>query len=264
MGTQQRRHRAAEGVAPALGRVRVVSLGPGSPALLTAAARDALAACQVVVGYTGYLEHVRDLLEGKRVLAFGMGEEQARVETAVRLAQEGATVALVSGGDAGVYGMAGLLFEHLVAQGWSAGRGVAVEVVPGVTAAVAAAALVGAPLAADFAVVSLSDRYVPWEVVLRRVEAVAWADMVLVLYEPASRHRPRHIAEAQAVIARHRQLETPVAVVRDAYRPGQEVALTTLGEMLACPMDMRTVVIVGNSTTRAHGGVLVTPRRYPG
>lgn len=246
-----------------LGCLRVVSLGPGSLGLLTLAAQRALAECDVVMGYSVYIEHIRELVQGKQLIFFDMGEERQRAEAAVRLAEEGTKVALVSGGDAGVYGMAGLVFEYLATQDWSPDSGVPVEVVPGVTAATAAAAQVGAPLAADFAIISLSDRYIPWGTILRRIEAAAWADMVIVIYEPASRHRPHHIAEAQEVIARYRAPDTPVAVVRDAFRPGQEVVLTSVGEMLRYPLDMRSLVIIGNSTTRVHRGVLVTPRCYP-
>ncbi|MBI2166257.1 MAG: precorrin-3B C(17)-methyltransferase [Chloroflexi bacterium] len=248
---------------PLSGKITVVGIGPGSLEDLTPRAARAIEESQVVVGYRWYLELIGGLLEGKTVQAFGMGQEQERARAAADLAYQGYQVALVSGGDPGVYGMAGPLLEALLQRGWSRESGLPVEIVPGVTAATAGAALLGAPLMQDFAVISLSDRFGPWELIARRLEAAAASDMVVVLYEPASHLRPRHIEEAQRILLQHRTGETPVGVVRDAYRPGEQVVLTSLGQMLQHSFDMRTVVIVGNSSTKAQGGVMVTPRQYP-
>ena len=246
------------------GSIAVVGTGPGSPEHITCQAKAVIEGSDTVVGYRWYVELIRPLLSSQSVHAFDMGEERERAERAVDLAYQGHRVALVSGGDAGIYGMAGNLFERLIERGWSRTTGVPVQVVPGVTAATACAALLGSPLMQDFAVISLSDRFVPWAVIAKRLESVASSDMVMVLYEPASHLRPHQIQEAQRLILRHRGDQTPVGIVRDAFRPSQQVVVTSLGEMLRYDFDMRTVVLIGNSTTYVHEQVMITPRAHPG
>lgn len=243
-----------------MGQLWVVGLGPGAPELLTGEARAALERAEVIVGYGAYVEQVRAWLPHARYRAWPIGAERERAREAVQLAATGQTVALVSSGDAGVYGMAGLALEE-----WErlppAGRP-ALAVLPGVTALLAAAALLGAPLGTDFAVVSLSDLLVPWPTIARRLEAAAAADFVLGLYNPASAGRRWQLLAACAILLRHRPPETPVGVVRAARRAGQQAAIVTLGELAAQPVDMLTVLIVGNRATRRCGPWLLTPRGY--
>lgn len=244
------------------GTLSVVGLGPGAHEQLTPAARDALAGAEVVVGYGPYLALAGSLLDGKEVVAGHMTRETERARAAIARARDGARVALVSSGDPGVYGMASLVLELLREAGWRRGDAPALEIVPGVTALGSCAALVGAPLGHDFCGISLSDLLTPWEVIARRLEAAAGADFVIGLYNPASTRRRRPLAEAHAILSRHRRSATPVAVVTDAYRPGQRVAVTTLERLLEEEIGMTTTVIVGSSRTFAFEGLVVTPRGY--
>ncbi|HEY3684924.1 MAG TPA: precorrin-3B C(17)-methyltransferase [Streptosporangiaceae bacterium] len=238
------------------GRLAVIGLGPGDRDLLTPAARTELARSSVVVGLDQYLDQVRDLLRaGTSVRASGLGQEEERARTAVRLAAEGHAVALIGSGDAGVYAMAAPALEL-------AGRDIDVVGVPGITAATAAAHLLGAPLGHDHALISLSDLHTPWAAIERRIRAVAEADLVVCLYNPRSRGRDWQLAHAMARLAAHRPPDTPVGYVREATRPGQRVTLTTLGAFDPSEVDMRTVVIVGSSQSRVLAGRFVTPRGY--
>ncbi|GBD14317.1 Cobalt-factor III methyltransferase [bacterium HR25] len=240
------------------GALWVVGLGPGDESLLAPAARRSLEEAEVVVGYRGYLALVAHLLQGKEVEAYPLGAEMERAQRALTLAASGRRVALVSSGDAGIYGMASLLLEL-----WTEREGGPdVQVVPGVPALAAAAALLGAPLGQDFAVVSLSDILTPWEAIARRLEAAAIADFVIVLYNPRSGRRTWQLQEARRILLKHRSPVTPVGIVRRAYREGQQVRITTLSGLDASQVDMETLVIVGNSQTRAGRGRLVTPRGY--
>jgi precorrin-3B C17-methyltransferase len=245
---------------PAPGRLFVVGLGPGDPALLTPHARAALEAAETVCGYSAYVEQVRAWLPGAALRPSPIGEEQARAREAVALAAAGQTVALVSSGDAGVYGMASVAIEEW--ERWPRGRAPAVEVVPGVTALLAAAALLGAPLGTDFAAVSLSDLLVPWSTIARRLAAVAAADFVVALYNPASRGRQWQLREACVLLGEHRPPNTPVGIVRNAYRPGQQAKIVSLADLAAQPVDMLSILMVGSSQTRRAGRFLLTPRGY--
>ena len=238
------------------GRLALVGLGPGARDLLPPRAVAELRAASVVVGLDQYVDQVRDLLRpGTRVLATGLGEEEVRARTAVREAAAGHAVALVGSGDAGVYAMASPALEV-------AGDDIDVVGVPGITANLAAAALLGAPLGHDHALVSLSDLHTPWEAIETRVRAVAEADLVVTFYNPRSRGREWQLPAALAILAEHRPPSTPVGVVRNASRPGQRVEVTTLGAADADSVDMVSVVVVGCSNTRVVAGRMVTPRGY--
>ncbi len=244
------------------GKLYVAGLGPGSPAQLTPQARAALAESQVIAGYRTYLELIRPLLEGKEILASGMMQEVARVKAAVERAASGETVALVSSGDPGIYGMAGLVYELLRERGWQRDAGPEVEVVPGVPALNAAAALLGAPLMNDFAAISLSDLLTPWPVIARRIDLAAQADFVIGLYNPRSTRRTDQLAEAREILLRHRAPQTPAGIVRNGYREGQRVVVTDLQHLPEQEVDMLSIVLVGNSATFAFDGTMVTPRGY--
>jgi len=239
------------------GKLFVVGIGPGDPLHLTPAARAAIAAADVVAGYQTYLDLIPELLDGREVLASGMRQEVERCHQALERAAAGATVTLVSGGDAGIYGMAGLALEL------AAKLPVEIEVVPGISALQAAAARLGAPLMHDFAVISLSDLLTPWEMIVRRLAAAGAADFVVALYNPKSSMRTTQIETAREVLLRHRHPETPVGIVRHACRAGETVTVTTLQEFTAHPIDMFSLVMVGNSATFVDGhGRMVTPRGY--
>lgn len=242
-------------------RLTVVGLGPGALDDLTERARQTLQTADAVVGYHGYLDQIRPWLGPKAYHGSPIGNEIERCELSIALARAGRRVALVSSGDAGIYGMAGPLLELLAEAGLAAETG-SVEVVPGVSAAGAAAALLGAPLMSDFAAISLSDLLTPWDHIERRLDAAGSADLVVALYNPSSARRREHLARAQQILLRHRPAATPVGLVRNASRPGQVVVVTDLGHILDHPVDMLTVVIVGNRATVRVGDRLVTRRGY--
>jgi precorrin-3B C17-methyltransferase len=241
------------------GALTIVGLGPGAPEHRTAAATAAVANADVVVGYGPYVDACADLVgPAQRVVRGAMGEEGARADEALMLACAGARVALVSSGDAGVYGMAARTLARAAALDDAARP--AVEVVPGVTAALAAGALLGAPLADDFAALSLSDLHVPWATVERRLAVVAEAGLALALYNPRSRGRTRQFDRALDVLRAHRGDETPVGLVTDAGGPDETVEHTTLGEVDPDRVAMRTVVLVAGEGTRRAGPWLVAER----
>ncbi|WP_330176432.1 precorrin-3B C(17)-methyltransferase [Streptomyces sp. NBC_01498] len=238
------------------GRLAVVGLGPGARDLLTPRATRELRRASVLVGLDQYVDQIRDLLRpGTRVIESGLGHEEERARTAVREARTGHAVALVGSGDAGVYAMASPALAE-------AADDIDVVGVPGVTAALAAAAILGAPLGHDHVSISLSDLHTPWEVIERRVRAAAEADIVVTFYNPRSRGRDWQLPTALALLAEHRTPGTPVGVVRNASRPDGTSHLTTLARLDPTTVDMMTVVTVGNTATREIAGRMVTPRGY--
>ncbi|MET7804966.1 precorrin-3B C(17)-methyltransferase [Micromonospora chersina] len=238
------------------GRLALVGLGPGAADLRTPRAVAELRRAAVVVGLDQYLDQVRDVLRpGTRVLASGLGAEEARARAAVAEAAAGHAVALVGSGDAGVYAMASPALEY-------ADDRIDVVGVPGVTAGLAASALLGAPLGHDHVYLSLSDLHTPWEVIACRIAAAAEGDLVALLYNPRSRTRDWQLGAALETFAAHRPPDTPVGVVRNASRPGQRVHLATLATLDPALVDMYSVVVVGSSQTRVVAGRMVTPRGY--
>lgn len=211
-----------------------------------------------MVGYTRYLESLRDLTNAKELIASGMRQEIERCEAALLRARDGAVVALVSSGDPGVYGMAGLALELSMARGIS----VPIEIIPGVSAAQMAAARLGAPLALDYACISLSDLLLPWKTIRVRLEAVAAADLVVALYNPRSARRITQLEEAVAILRRHRPGTTPIGIATALGTDKERVLVTDLDHLLDQDVDMRTVVIVGNTASRRLGAWFVTPRGY--
>ena len=245
------------------GDILLIGLGPGDRDLMTPAAQEALSGCDAVVGYDGYLSQVRDLVNGKRVVSLPLGKEMERAAKAIELSNEGLSVVVISSGDIGVYGMAGPVYEQLAASGWD-GEHPRVEVVPAVSAAQAAASVLGAPLMQDFCAISLSDLMTPWETIRRRLDAAAYGDFVIAIYNPRSRRRRKQIVEAREIVLKHRKVETPVGIVRNASRTDEQSFLTTLGDLNEHfeHIDMFTTLVIGNSTTYIHGGRMVTPRGY--
>jgi precorrin-2 C(20)-methyltransferase len=242
---------------PTGGKVDVVGIGPGDPTLLTQHGLKVLREADVIVGYEMYLRALEPLHLRAELIASPIGEETERAQKALELARSGRRVALVSSGDAGVYGMASVLLETAETL-----PELAIAVTPGVTAATAAAALLGAPLSHDFACISLSDLLTPWDVIERRLEAAARADFVLAIYNPISLRRTWQLPRTREILLNHRKPETPVGLVDKAHRPGMRVWQTTLGELTTDGISMETMIIVGNSQTRAINGRMVTPRGY--
>ncbi len=240
------------------GEVVVVGLGPAGPEWLTPEASAELSEADHIVGYGPYVARVPQKA-GQQRHASGNRVEADRAREALSLAAAGARVAVVSSGDPGVFAMASAVLEQVAA---GHGTGVRVRIVPGVTAAQAAASRVGAPLGHDYCVLSLSDRLKPWEIIEKRLDAAGAADLVLALYNPASRTRTSQLADARAVLLRHRSAETPVVVARDVGGPEEDIRVTTLGDLEPSTVDMRCLLIVGSSRTRAENGVVWTPRSY--
>ncbi|KAF3464683.1 precorrin-3B C(17)-methyltransferase [Streptomyces sp. Tu 3180] len=241
---------------PGRGRLAVVGLGPGARDLLTPRAKAELRRASVLVGLDQYVDQIRDLLRpGTRILESGLGAEEERARTAVAEARAGRAVALIGSGDAGVYAMASPALAE-------ASDDIDVVGVPGVTAALAAGAVLGAPLGHDHVSISLSDLHTPWEVIERRVRAAAEADLVVTFYNPRSRGRDWQLPKALEILAGHRAPTTPVGVVRNASRPDESSRLTTLAGLDPATVDMMTVVTVGNTATRDVAGRMVTPRGY--
>lgn len=241
-------------------RVTVVGIGPGSPADLTPRARRAIDEAQVVVGYNTYLKLIEPLLAGKEIIGTGMMQEEERCRLAVESAVHGKKTAVVSGGDAGIYGMAGLVLELVTKR--EKGERPEFACIPGVSAVNAAAAVLGAPLMHDFAVISLSDRLTPWETIAKRLAAAAQGDFVIALYNPKSKLRPEQIQKARDIMLRHKSPQTPVGIVTGATREGQTKQIATLADFTAAEINMFSLVIVGNSQTYVQDGYMITPRGY--
>lgn len=244
----------------------IVGTGPGSVEHLTGAARQAIADATKIIGYDPYIEQIRELLDGKEIVSTGMMQEIDRCRAALEAVSHGENVALVSGGDAGIYGMAGLVFELLEydpVNRFSQENRPEVQVIPGISAVQAAASRLGAPLMHDFAVISLSDLLTPWELIKKRLAAAAEADFVIAIYNPRSKKRVEQLDEACRIIMSSRSAETPVGIVRHACRADESIVVTNLGELQQQDVDMSSLVIIGNASSFVDAcGRIVTPRGY--
>lgn len=233
-------------------------------------------AAETVAGYTTYVELVRPLIQGKKIIASAMTQEVQRVETAIDLARKGERVALISSGDPGIYAMAGLVLEVCARKALAiapirnhgkdgeASDRLLIEVVPGIPALCSCAALLGAPLTHDFAVISLSDLLTPWELIERRLEAAAMADFVIVLYNPKSQRRSQNLEKAQQILLRHRSGKTPVGIVVSAMRSEQQVQVVPLLQLHSAAVNMQTTLFVGSSASQKYAEFMFTPRGYAG
>lgn len=244
------------------GKILVVGFGPGDFQHITHRAVEALQESEYIFGYKTYVDLIQNLLTEQAIISTGMTEEVSRAQEAVRVAEQGHTVAVISSGDAGVYGMAGLVYEVLVEKGWTEETGVQVEVVPGISAINSCASLLGAPVMHDACTISLSDHLTPWNLIEKRMEAAAMADFVIALYNPRSGRRTRQIVEAQRILLQYRSPHTPVGLVKSAYRETQHITMTTLADMLNHDIGMLTTVVIGNSTTFFYDNKMITPRGY--
>ena len=236
----------------------VIGIGPGDQQMMTLEAIEAIKQADIIVGYKTYTHLVKSLTMDKEVIKTGMCKEIERCQAAIDLAVSGKTVALISSGDAGIYGMAGLVLELMTKQNLD----LSVKVISGVTASTAAATLLGAPLMHDFCHISLSDLLTPWDVIEKRIVNAAEADFVICFYNPRSRGRPDHLACAFELMQPFKAASTPVGIVKDAGRKRQAKWLTTFGEMDFEPIDMTTLVIVGNKSTYIQDDLMITPRGY--
>ncbi|TLY11328.1 MAG: precorrin-3B C(17)-methyltransferase [Thaumarchaeota archaeon] len=246
------------------GKLYVVGVGPGSHDHMTYRAKLVIDESEVIVGYDTYVSLVEDLIAAKEVYRYAMTQEVERANQAIDFAEKGKIVSLVSSGDPGIYGMIGLIYEILAEKGWDKEGGIYVECVPGVSSLNSCAALVGSPLMTDFAVVSMSDLLVPWDIIVKRVEAAAMGDYVTVIYNPASKKRVHQLRDTREIFLKYRKPDTPVAIVKGAYRESQQVAITTLDKLLEHQemLGMITTVIVGNSSTFNYKGMMINPRGY--
>ncbi len=243
------------------GKLAIIGIGPGNEDEISPRAVQALRDADLVVGYTRYIGFIENLIPGKEVYTSGMRREKERAEHAVEAAGQGKTVAVVSGGDAGVYGLAGLVLELLEEEDVER---IGIEVIPGITAATAAAAVLGAPLMHDFAVISLSDLLTEPDRIRERLRAAAIADFVTVIYNPKSKKREKLFQELPDIFLPHRRSDTPVGIVTDAGRNGEERLITTLAELTGAAdrVRMGTTLIIGNSRSMVKGGFIITPRGY--
>lgn len=236
----------------------VVGLGPGSKAMMTQEAREVIEQTKTIVGYATYVRLIEDMIEGKELVVTGMRGEIDRCKKALEIAQTGKDVAIISSGDAGVYGMAGLIMDLASKQDAK----VEIKVIPGVTASIAAAAHLGAPLMNDFCHISLSDLMTPWEVIEKRLHAAAAADFVICLYNPRSKGRPHHLRKALDIISQYKAGTTVVGIGKDVARPKEIDEITTIDDLDETMVNMTSIVIVGNKETYVHDGGMITPRGY--
>jgi len=239
------------------GKIYVVGIGPGKKENMTFRAYEAMENSDIIVGYKTYVDLVKEYYPGKEMKSSAMTKEVDRCTEVLELARRGKTVSLISSGDAGVYGMAGIMLEI-------ADEDMEVEVIPGITATNAAAAITGAPIMHDYATISLSDLLTDWELIKKRLELAAQGDFVVSIYNPKSRGRVTQIEEAREIMMKYKPKSTPVAIVRNAGREDERYTLTTLEEMLNHEIDMLTIVLIGNSNTFVKNGKIITPRGYEG
>ena len=239
-------------------RIDVVGFGPGGYEYMTVQAIAAMKAADVIVGYTTYIDLIKDIFPDKNFLNTPMTREVERCRIALEEAKKGQQVALISSGDSGIYGMAGIMLQVVQASG----EDIPVRIIPGVTAASAGASMLGAPLMNDFAIISLSDLMVPITQIMLRVKCAAEGDFVICLYNPKSRKRKDYLEKAADIIMTYRKPETPVGIVRRAGRENSSCEVTTLKELKNAEVDMFTIVIIGNSMTYVQDGKIITPRGY--
>ena len=246
------------------GKLYIVGVGPGHHDHMTFRAKRVIEESDTIVGYETYVNLVEDLIDGKDIHRYAMTQEVERAHQCIDLAKEGKIVSLVSSGDPGIYGMAGLIFEILAESGWNPETDLQVELVPGVSALNSCASLIGSPLMTDFAVVSMSDLLVPWEIIVKRVEAAAQGDYVIVIYNPSSKKRIHQQQDTRKLLLKYRKPSTPVAIIKGAFRKSQTIVMTDLEhlEEHSDKLGMISTVIVGNSSTYNFKDLMINPRGY--
>jgi len=246
------------------GKLYIVGVGPGHHDHMTYRAKQVIEESDTIVGYETYVNIVQDLIEGKDVYRYAMTQEVERAHQCIDLAKSGKIVSLVSSGDPGIYGMAGLIYEMLAEADWDPKNGMPVEIIPGISALNSCASIIGSPLMTDFAVLSMSDLLVPWEIIVKRVEAAAQGDFVIVIYNPSSKKRIHQLQDTVKILLKYRKPTTPVAIIKGAFRDSQTVVLTDLQQLTnhSDKLGMITTVIVGNSSTYNYKDLMINPRGY--
>ncbi|OLO42774.1 precorrin-3B C(17)-methyltransferase [Alkalihalophilus pseudofirmus] len=244
------------------GKLLIIGFGPGSEQHMTFRAKEAILESDSIIGYSTYVDLIRPLITDQEIVRTGMTEEVSRAQEAVRQAELGKTVAVISSGDSGVYGMAGLVYEVLIEKEWREESGVEVEIIPGISAINSCGSLLGAPIMHDACTISLSDHLTPWDLIKKRVDAAAQADFVIALYNPRSGKRTKQIVETQKILLNYRSPNTPVGLVKSAYREREHIVITDLAHMLDHEIGMLTTVIIGNNSTFIYDGKMITPRGY--
>ncbi|PID89483.1 MAG: precorrin-3B C(17)-methyltransferase [Bacteroidia bacterium] len=239
-------------------KIYVVGTGPGNVAHITPKAMDALRDSDIIVGYKTYIKLIKEHFADKKFVSSAMKKEVNRCEEVLKLAETGKTVSLISSGDSGIYGMAGIMLEVVDAHKSE----LEVEIVPGITASIAGASLLGAPLMNDFVVISLSDLLSPWELIEKRIHAAGAGDFVICIYNPRSKTRIKQLDNAVEILLQYQSPETPVGIVKHAMRKEQEVIITDLQKLRKHDINMFTTLIVGNSKTKVINNKLVTVRGY--
>lgn len=243
-----------------IGKIYVIGLGPGDLSTMTYQAQEAIQDSHAIVGYYLYVEQIKALISEKEIYSNTMGQEKDRCEKAVELALCGKKVSMVCSGDAGLYGMAGLIFELIERD--NVATKIEIQIIPGITAALSCSSVLGAPIVEDFCTVSLSDYMTPYEKIKLRIECAAKADFTIAIYNPRSSKRPYYLEEAIDTMLKYRASNTPVGIVRNAYRPDEHVIKTRLCEIPYDVVDMFCTIIVGNSNTKWLNGKMVTSRGY--
>jgi precorrin-3B C17-methyltransferase len=246
------------------GKLYIVGVGPGHHDHMTYRAKQVIEESDTIVGYETYVNIVQDLIEGKDVYRYAMTQEVERAHQCIDLAKSGKIVSLVSSGDPGIYGMAGLIYEMLAEADWDPKNGMPVEIIPGISALNSCASIIGSPLMTDFAVLSMSDLLVPWEIIVKRVEAAAQGDFVIVIYNPSSKKRIHQLQDTIKILLKYRKPTTPVAIIKGAFRDSQTVVLTDLENLTnhSDKLGMISTVIVGNSSTYNYKDLMINPRGY--
>lgn len=238
------------------GKIYIVGIGPGDKEYIAPKAYFAIKKSDYIIGYKRYIDLIKDLIKEKKVLTGGMGEEIKRAKIAIENAKKGNTVAVVSSGDSGIYGMAGLILELLK------NKNIEIEIIPGISAFLSSAASLGAPIMHDFVVISLSDLLTDWKIILNRLKYAAKGDFVIVLYNPKSKARENQLKETIDLLLKYKKPDTPAGIVRNSKRDKEEVIITTLGKIPNHNIDMLTTIIIGNSQTYIKDKFIITPRGY--
>ena len=246
------------------GKLYIVGVGPGHHDHMTFRAKQVIDESDTIVGYETYVNLVQDLIEGKTIHRYAMTQEVERARQCIDLAKSGKIVSLVSSGDPGIYGMAGLIYETLAESDWDPKDGLQVEIIPGISALNSCASIIGSPLMTDFAVVSMSDLLVPWEIIIKRVEAAAQGDFVIVIYNPASKKRIHQLEDARKILLKYRKSTTPVAIIKGAFRDSETIVMTNLEDLPnhSDQLGMISTVIIGNSSTYTYKDLMINPRGY--
>lgn len=239
-------------------KLYLVGIGPGNFEFIIPEAIKALQNSDIIMGYEKYIELIENMVKNKLVESGSVTAELERARKAVKHVLSGKTVAIISSGDSGIYGMAGIVLELVAAHNYN----IDIQIVPGITALNSAGSLLGVPFMNDFCSISLSDRLTPEKDIIKRIKSAAEGDFVTALYNPVSSKRTELIKKVREIMLEYRNMNTPVGIVRNAYRDGQEVHISTLGNFLDVPMDMFTIVVIGNSGTYQYGKYMITPRNY--